>query len=250
MTKMSDRAEWPSDSPRGRPTVPPHGRPSDRIDLTTPVWRGAFKAAGKHSARVRVLRWGLAGGAACAIAVILILALFDPFRRLPRNISIGEVSVQGTRITVATPKITGVQADGRPYEVKAGSGVQDTTTPSILELLDIDAQIGMLDASTVLVTASHGVYDGSQQKMVLQGEVRIWNKIGYDIRATKTTIDFQSGALGSNEPVNVILDGGMVSANQMDIQDNGHKISFEGAVKSIFDQASANARSEDAALDN
>jgi lipopolysaccharide export system protein LptC len=243
MTKVSDSADWPPDSPRGGPKGsrsgrPIEGRPSDRLDLTTSPWRGAHKAAGLHSARVRFLRWAMLGGAAVAIALILGLVLFDPFRRLPRNVSIGEVSVQGTRVTVASPKISGFQTDGRPYEVKASAGVQDTTTPSILELIDIDARIGMMDASTVQVTAAHGLYDGTQQKMVLNGKVRIWNKIGYDIRATKTTIDFQGGALGSDEPVNVILNGGTVSANQMDIRDNGHKISFEGAVKSLIEQAS------------
>ncbi len=245
MTKVSDSSDWPSDRPKGGPKAAAGRRPSDRLDLTAPVWRGDYKEAGQHSARVRLLRWVMAGGAGVAIALILALALFDPFRRLPKNISIGEVYLQGTRVTVASPKISGFQTDGRPYEVKAGSGVQDTLTPSILELSDIDARIGMMDASTVQVTAAHGVYDGKQQKMVLQGDVRIWNKIGYDIRATTTTIDLQGGALGSNEPVTVILNGGAISANQMDIRDSGHKVSFEGAVRSLIEQASGEAEPAD-----
>lgn len=238
MTKVSDSADWPSDDRRVRSNGSRSGRPSDGLDLTTSPWRGAFKAAGKHTARVRFLRRATLFIAVIAVALVLGVAFFDPFRRLPKNISIGQVSVNGTRVTVATPKISGYQTDGRPYEVKARSGAQDTTTPSILELSEVDANVGMMDESTVQVTAAHGVYDGTKQKMALQGNVRIWNEIGYDIRASAATIDFEGGVLASDEPVQVLLNGGTVSANQMDIRDNGHKVSFAGAVKSFIEPAS------------
>jgi len=246
MTKASDGADWRPDSPTDSPNGGLRGRPSDRLDLTTSPWRGAFTAAGKHTARVRFLRRAMLVGAAIAITLILGVALFDPFRRLPRNISIGQVSVNGTQVTVESPKITGYQTDGRPYEVKARSGIQDTMAPSILELSDIEAKIGMVDASTVEVTAAHGLYDGTQQKMTLQGDVRIWNRIGYDIRTKTATVDFERGSLMSDEPVSVILNGGTISANQMDIRDSGRKVSFEGAVKSLIEADSGGTESTDA----
>ena len=48
-------------------------------------------------------------------------------------------------------------------------------------------------------------------------------------------MDFKTGALVSNEPVNVILKGGTVAAEPDGHQDNGDKVSFEGAVKSIIE---------------
>ena len=58
--------------------------------------------------------------------------------------------------------------------------VQDTTTPNIVELLDIDAKIGMADASTVQVTASHGVYDSlNDQHRSARFDAQIKNEIGY-----------------------------------------------------------------------
>lgn len=218
---------------------PSRARPSERLDFGQSPWRGAFKAAGRHSARVRFLRRATFGGSAIVITLILGVALFDPFRRLPANISIGQVTLDGTKITVDSPKITGVQKDGRPFEVKARSGLQDTTTPDVVELLDIDAKIGAADASTVQVTASHGLYDGVGDTMALQGDVRIWNDAGYDIRAKTAKMDFKTGVLGSDQPVNVILNAGTIAANRMDIRDNGGKVSFEGDVKSMIHAASA-----------
>ncbi|HYP57900.1 MAG TPA: LPS export ABC transporter periplasmic protein LptC [Beijerinckia sp.] len=195
---------------------------------------GAFKAASRHSARVRWLRRAIVGGCVLSVAAILGMALFDPFKHLPVNISIGHVGVQGTRVTVDSPKMAGLQADGRPFEVKARSGIQDILTPNIVELLGVDAKLRMADTSTAHVTASNGVYDSLHDSAVLKGAVRIKSDAGYDIKMKIAEIDFKTGALVSNEPVHVDLDSGMVEADQMNILDNGHKITFEGGVKSTF----------------
>jgi lipopolysaccharide export system protein LptC len=247
MTKVLGDAGRPAGEPGPDPTHRRRDRPSDRLDFGAAPWRGAFTAAGRHSAWVLFLRRATLIGSALGIVLISGVAFFDPFRRLPQNISIGQVVLEGTRVTVETPKISGLQKDGRPYEVKARSGIQDTTTPNVVELLGIDAKIGTEDASTVQVTAAHGVYDGARDQIALQGDVRIWNDAGYDIRAETATMDFKTGVLGSDKPVNVILNGGTIAANRMDIRDNGRRISFEGAVKSLIEPAETDAA--DASMD-
>ena len=127
--------------------------------------------------------------------IVAALAAFDPFRRLPRNISIGQVRVDGTRITVESPKISGIQKDGHPYEVMAQAGIQDTTTPNIVELLGIDAKIGLNDASTLKVTAEHGTYDSLNDHLVLDGSAQIKNDSGYAIFMKTAHMDFKTGAL-------------------------------------------------------
>ncbi|MEJ0095977.1 MAG: LPS export ABC transporter periplasmic protein LptC [Methylocella sp.] len=242
MTEVSGNADWSAGTPIGGagPDATPEGSGGALDDLLgagRSPWRGAFKAAGRHSARVRFLRRAIVIGCVIAVAVVGIVAAFDPFRRLPRNISIGEVHVDGTRIMVDSPNIVGFQNNGRPYEVKARSGIQDTTTPDIVELLDIDAKIGMADASTLQLTSTHGVYDSLHDKLALDGAARIKNEVGYDIFMKTARLNFKTGDLVTEDPVNVILKNGTVAANQMNISDNGDKISFEGAVKSIIETA-------------
>jgi lipopolysaccharide export system protein LptC len=87
----------------------------------------------------------------------------------------------------------------------------------------------------------------------LREDVRIKNEVsGYDMRMRSATVDLQSSALLTEEPVLVIMnDGNTISADRMDITDNGHKISFQGEVKSVVDSgdrdAEAAASSEEAA---
>jgi lipopolysaccharide export system protein LptC len=207
---------------------------SVRFDVTPALWRGGFKAAHRHSARVRLFRRAAIAGSLLAITLISAVALLNPFRHLPGEMSVGRAALDGTKITLDFPKISGVQADGRPFEVKARSGNQDTTAPHIIELLGIDSKIGAPDAST-WVSAARGIYDSLHDKMTLEGDIRIKSSTGYDMWMRTARIDFATGGLVSEEPVRVILDGGTIAAKQLYVSDNGHKVSFGGEVTSMID---------------
>jgi lipopolysaccharide export system protein LptC len=241
MSEVPADTAWPDSArpdARGRQDGHPKERLDAVLDLGHSPWRGAFRAAGRHSARVRFLRWAMIAGCVAAVAFVGIFAVFDPFRRLPGNISIGQVRVDGTRITVESPKISGLQKNGRPYEVMARAGIQDTTMPNVVELLGIDARIGLNDASTLQVTAEHGTYDSLNDHLAMTGSAQIKNDVGYTIFLKTAQMNFKTGALISKDAVNVLLQGGKVAANQIDIENDG-KVSFEGDVRSIFESGAS-----------
>ena len=253
MTDISEAADWRrvahEDAP-GRASHEParaadapevsrrEGRQNlgDVLELSHTPWRGAFTAARRHSLRVRVLRWSIVLFCLLTAGAATVYAVFDPFRRIPPNITIGQVRLDGTRITVDTPKISGFQKDGRPYDIKAEAGRQDTTTPNLVELSGIDARVGMRDSSTIKVTAGHGSYDNLKDSLVLDGAPQIRNEVGYAIFMKSAQMDFKTGGLISHEPVTVLLKGGRIAADEMDIGADG-KISFLGGVRSTFDSS-------------
>jgi lipopolysaccharide export system protein LptC len=210
-----------------------------RFDVTPARWRGGFKAAHRHSARVWLFRRAAIAGSLLAIALISTVALLNPLGHVPGDISVGRAALDGTKITLDFPKISGVQTDGRPFEIKARSGIQDVDVSDIIELHGIDSKIGAADASTTSVSAARGIYDSLHNKMTLEGDVRIKSSTGYDIWLRTARIDFTTGGLVSDEPVRVILDGGTIAAKQMDVSDNGHKVSFDGEVTSMMDTGAA-----------
>jgi lipopolysaccharide export system protein LptC len=222
----------PDDGPR---RCSQHSLSSVSFDMTPAAARGGFKAALRHTARVRWLRRVAIAGSLLAITLIATAALLNPLRRLPGELSIGRVGVEGTKVTVESPKITGAQKDGSPFEIKAHSGIQDITTPDIIELLGIDSKIGAADASITSVNAARGVYDSLHDKMTLEGDIRIKSSTGYDVRLKTARIDFKTGGLVSEEPVKVLLDGGTITAQHINVSDNGHKVSFDGDVTSWID---------------
>ena len=221
-----------------------------RFDVTPALWRGGFKAAHRHSARVRLFRRGAIAGSLLAITLIAAVALLNPLRHRPGGISVGRAALDGTKITLDFPKISGVQTDGRPFEIKARSGTQDVNVPDIIELLGIDSKIGAADASTTWVSAGRGIYDSLHDKMTLEGDIRIKSSTGYDIWLRTARIDFNTGGLVSEEPVKVILDGGTIAAKQLDVSDNGHKVSFGGEVTSMIETGAGEAEAAGALLDS
>ncbi len=212
-----------------------HSATAAGFDMTPVASLGNIKAAKRHTARVRVLRRVAIGGSIHAIALIAGMTLLNPLRRLPADVSIGRVGVEGTKVTVDSPKISGVQTNGSPFDITARSGIQDITTPNIIELAGVDSKIGSADSSTTWVSAARGVYDSSDDRIDLEGDVRIKSSSGYDLLLETARIDFKTGGLVSDRPVKVNLDGGIITAKQIDVSDHGHKVSFDGDVTSLFD---------------
>ena len=206
-----------------------------RFDVTPAHWRGGFKAAHRHSARVRLFRRVAIVGSVLAIVLIFIAVFVSPWKRLPADISVGKVGLDGTKITLDLPKISGLQRNGRPFEIKARSGTQDIAVPNVIELLGIESRLGTADTSTTWVSAARGIYDSLHDKLALEGDIHIKNSTGYDIWLKTARIDFKTGGLVSEEPVKVVLGGGMIAAKELDVSDNGHKISFGGEVTSTID---------------
>ncbi|MCI0468117.1 MAG: hypothetical protein L0Y57_14145 [Beijerinckiaceae bacterium] len=208
-----------------------------RFDVTPAPWRGGFIAARRHSARVRFFRRAAIIGSVLAIVLISAAVFISPESRLPGDISVGKVGLDGTKITLDFPKISGLQKNGRPFEVKARSGIQDIAVPNVIELLGIESSLGAADTSTTWVSAARGVYDSLNDRLTLEGDIRIKNSGGYDIWLKTARVDFKTGGLVSEEPVKVVLRGGQIAAKELDVSDNGHKVSFGGEVTSTIETA-------------
>jgi lipopolysaccharide export system protein LptC len=194
----------------------------------------AYGVAMRHSRRVRLLRRAIPIGAAAAVAAIVFFAFVNPFRALPAGVSIGNVSLNGTRITMELPRLTGFKSDNRPYEVTAQWAAQDIKTPSIIELRDLRARIVMQDKSIATVQSQQGVYDSSNEKLDLRDDVRVRTEAGYDVRMKSARVDFRAGNVFSDDPVTVNFNGGTIDAARVDMYDSGAHIVFEGRVRTVM----------------
>lgn len=199
----------------------------------------AFRDAGRHSSRVRLLRRAILIGSVGALAAFVVNTVFDPFGRLPQGVSLAQATLNGTRITMDLPKLNGYRKDGRPYELRARSGVQDVRTPKIIELNEVDAKLEMADKSSVRIVSPTGVFDSGAELMRLMsdaasGGIRITSTSGYDIVMRSASMDFKSGAVVSSEPVTVKMNNGSVRADSLDIANNGAVVSFIGNVRSVI----------------
>lgn len=195
-----------------------------------------YAVARRHSRRVRMLRVAIPVGSAIAVAAVVLVAAFDPFRTVPEGVSIGAFRLSGSKITMELPRLTGFRQDMRPYEVTADSAVQDVRNPTVIELSAMRAKIGMEQKQTAQLEAAKGVYDSQKETLDMREDVRVLAQ-GYDVRMTSARVDMKGGTVLSDEPVRVLMSGGSIEADAMHIMDNGKRIVFIGRVRTHLSSA-------------
>jgi lipopolysaccharide export system protein LptC len=181
-----------------------------------------------------MLRLVIPISAMVTISIITFFAFVTPFRILPPGVSISDVNVNGTRITMESPRLTGFKKDNRPYEMTAQWAAQDAKTPNIIELRDLKARIVMQDKSVATVQSQQGIYDSSSEKLDLRDDVRVQTEAGYDVRMKSARVDFRTENVSSDEPVIVKFKGVSIDASGVDMYNNGSYIVFEGRVRTVI----------------
>jgi lipopolysaccharide export system protein LptC len=193
----------------------------------------AYGRAQRHSGRVRFLKKAIPLSALIAVALIAFITFFDPFGRIS-GLTLGPLSLSGSKITMENPRLTGYRKDSRPYEVTALAAMQDVRKPNIVEMKNLNARITLSEASVAKLEAVTGIFDTQKEHLELQNNVRVRTDSGYDANLRSASIDFKAGTVISREPVRVVLSNGLIEANSLDITDNGKMIVFKGQVRATF----------------
>ena len=199
----------------------------------------AFAAASRHSMLVRILRVAILGGAVGAVALLVGIAVFDPFGRLAAGrISLGGLGVEGTKVTMAHSKLSGFRKDGHPYLVNAREAVQDATQPTLVELHALDADLSLADGGGAHMVADTGLYDSQKEHMDVKDNVRVKSP-QYQIWLKSAAIDFNGGGgFASKEAVKIVTSGGTtMEGDQIASADNGKALVIEGHVKTTIPPA-------------
>ena len=192
-----------------------------------------FAAAARHSRMVRMLRVAVPAAVALAMAVILYIAIFNPFKiteivKLP--VDMGNLVVSGTKITMETPHLAGFSTDQRPYELWAKAAIQDLANPDQVELRTLRAKVMMEDKSTVTMDARTGFFDSKQQMLDLRKDIFLQSSTGYEAKLSQAYVDINKGTVTSDEQVDVKLLNGTLRADRLRILNSGEVVRFEGNV--------------------
>ncbi len=204
-----------------------------------------FASAARHSRMVRILRIAVPAAVVLAMASVVMVSVFNPFRILLPNIPVdmSNLVVSGTKITMESPHMAGFSTDQRPYEVWAKAAIQDLTDPDHMELKTPRAKVMMEDKSTVTMDARTGYYDSKQQLLDLRKDIFLQSSTGYEARMTQASIDINKGTVTSDEHVDVKLLNGTLTADRLRIFNSGEVVRFEGNVVMNLDKLGDDATS-------
>ena len=197
-----------------------------------------FASAARHSRMVRVLRIAVPAAVVLAMASIVAVSVFNPFRILLPKIPIdmSNLVVSGTKITMESPHMAGFSTDQRPYEVWAKAAIQDLTDPDHVELKTLRAKVMMEDKSTVTMDARTGYFDSKLQLLDLRKDIFLQSSTGYEARMSQAYVDINKGTVISDEHVDVKLLNGTLTADKLRILNSGEVVRFEGNVVMNLDK--------------
>ena len=205
--------------------------------VRNPAYQAALEArfaiASRHSRMVRLLRIAVPGAVILALAVIVGVSIFNPFRMLlPKlPVDMGNLVVSGTKITMESPHLSGYTPDQRPYEVWAKTATQDVTEPDHVDLKMLRAKVMMADqTTTVTLDARDGAMDTKQQLLQLHKDIFLQSSAGYEARLSQAVVDMAKGTVTSEEHVDVKLLNGTLTADKLRITGGGEVVTFEGNV--------------------
>jgi lipopolysaccharide export system protein LptC len=200
-----------------------------------------FAIAARHSRIVRVLRIAVPAAVILAMAGIVAVSIFNPFRMLlPKlPLDMGNLVVSGTKITMESPHLSGYTPDRRPYEMWAITATQDLTDPDHVDLKKLRAKVLMEDQSTVTLDALNGLFDSKEQLLDLHKDIYMHTTTGYEAWLTQAFVDMGKGTVTSDEHVDVKWQDGTLSADKLRITGGGEVVRFEGHVVMNIDKLPA-----------
>ena len=184
------------------------------------------------------------------MAAMFGIAIFDAFSIKLGGLTFNALSVEGTKVIMDRPKLAGFRNDGQPYLLTAERALQDIKHPTIVELQQVDGEIGMAGGEATHLTADAGLYDSMAEHMDLSNNVRIKNS-RFNVALHSASFDFKSGAYRSDDAVEVhVGDGTTILADRATARNNGQELTFEGHVKTRIVSQSELAPGEDAKRTN
>jgi lipopolysaccharide export system protein LptC len=190
-----------------------------------------FRAAARHSRRVRLLRIGLPVATVLGCLVLALVSWFNPLRMLTKlPISIGDVVVSGTKIKMENPKLSGFTRDSRRYDVAAGAAAQDLTRPGVIELQEISATLEMQEKTTLRLVAQIGLFDTKKEQLTLNRDIVVTSSNGYEGYLEEAVIDTKNGNVVSEKPVQLKMRNGTVKGNRFELLNSGDVIRFDNGV--------------------
>lgn len=187
-----------------------------------------FRAARRHSRRVRLLRIALPLGVVGVVTAFALAAWLNPLRVLAK-LPVGNLVVSGTRITMEQPRLTGYTRDARGYQLSARAAAQDLTAPDKVELDGVHARVELENDGLLEITAANGIFDNKAQVLTLRQNI-VLKSNGNQGLLSEAVVDIRKGTVVSSKPVQVQMLNGHLTANRLEVSEQGGVLLFDGGV--------------------
>ena len=188
-----------------------------------------FARAERHSRRVKQLKYWLPG---LAVAGVVGFVAWS-YLAIP---SIDGVELQGAAISdgklvMANPKLDGFTRENLPYTMTALRAIQDLKETNVIQLEDIDAKVPVGPENSAKIVAKSGVYDNGKNTLVIDSAMTVTTTDGMTANLKSASMDIAAGTMSTTDPVEIVMNDSRITAESLNITDNGKVLVFEHRVR-------------------
>jgi len=183
----------------------------------------------RHDKVVRATKFGLPiliGG----LAALLAIAPFDKRDDVSFILDKNKVDQAQERMRVEKARYTGEDNKGQKFLIIADRAVQPTSNVPVVAIEGMRAQLN-LGKGPLSIAALRGRYDLEQERVLVDGPVRIVGSGGYQLTTRDVTVDLDKRSLSSNGPVSGSMELGQFQAGQLKADLDERTVSLEKGVR-------------------
>ena len=192
-------------------------------------------AAARRARLAPVLSWAaLVVGFGLIIVFLVQAGFFSAL--LPRSKPVPLTVEMPEQIAGSFARISGFDSENQPYVITSKRGYQDKETADLVHMEDLTGTFQRKSGQSFEVFSNTGLYDAKAKEMDLEGNVRIVEKGRFTATMAKVHVELEKKNLVSDVPVVVEMDAGTITANGMQVSNDGNNIKFLNGVKARFNQ--------------
>ncbi|MEM5495701.1 LPS export ABC transporter periplasmic protein LptC [Hoeflea sp. AS16] len=188
-----------------------------------------YQRARAHSRLVRVLKILLPLAAAFIVAAFVVVSWLDNL--VPEGVGIESVVIKDGKLVMQSPVMSGQGPGARPYTMRAAQAIQDLTTPDVIALEDIYADLPVSNGDQAVLNAASGTYNRTAQTLLFDKPFSVTSESGMSAQLQSASIDLANGGMISDAPVSISSGEASVVAQSMQMTDKGRVIIFQDQVR-------------------
>ena len=167
----------------------------------------------RHDRLIRFAKIALPSAVGVLIA-FLALAPLDREGDVSFILDKNKVDNAPERMRVEEARYTGEDNKGQPFQIVAQRALQQTSDVPVVDIWGMMARLG-LSQGPLSIAANKARYDLDQQKVMVQGPVRVSGPDGYQLATRDVLVDLKSRNLSSNGGVSGRMELGEFQAGRL-----------------------------------
>lgn len=203
----------------------------------------AFRAARRHSMFVSLLKV-LLPFSAMAVGGLYVLPRQWEVPVGPGNITVPEIKIDSGGLKMVNPSYKGAHEKYGAYDVRADSGLQQITDPSVITFDKITADLVSPQNEKTTLTAPSGIFHSKKGELTFDNGVIIDGEAGIAGQLKKATAYMKENRLVSTTPVTLRYHGHTIESQSLEVWTAEGRAIFTGQVKVHLERAQTEGKQQ------